>query len=524
MDRLISLYELKQLYLKDMHIVLYGAGVNGKKMYIIMKKYGIGIHAFVDQKQEHFLIEGDECNAVSPNDIQQSDIIIITPENKNVRNEIENTLGALGRTNFYYLDCNWQLLGMINAIYPKEESLKIEELETTWKTIKQNYAAIKAYRMWSTRIGEVIYRFRLMKRAFREEDNCYHIVIPYREEGVNYANERLMRILGRYIHLVDCENAGLWRYVFESHASDIDLSQLNHFDNYEEINISLHNSGYLSDIEFSEEELKEAESKWKKLNIDKEYVCVFARDSYYLDHQFHYEKGHFAYHNYIDFDIRTFDKLADYLDSNNIAVVRVGNGSNTEYQRENVYDFSKKENYDELLDLYILSNCKYWIGGMSGACLIPNLFGKRMIFVNYPLIAGFLCCIGYEFDEQIYSLKLYYDKNNDRILSIREILKLNRDDQDAWKYEERYGIVLIDNTPEEILQVYIEADKRFNNQWEDSEEEAALQKKYENIMEEFRSENPYYVYQGTKRKIDDCLLPLKMSSSFLRMHPELVED
>lgn len=519
----ISLVELKKLYTESLgRIVLYGAGRRGKIIARNLERFGFEI-VFIDQNL--LVIAVNDYKFISIADLTSNDSIIITPDNPKVQKEIENLLIKNRIFNFYYLDCNWRWYDAVVSCYGEKEYGNIDTLEQEWCALKQKYDEINVYLMWSDRIGELIYRFETMQMALSLDEEHYNLIIPYTVAGGAIANRRLMSIFGRYLDIVQEKDSAFWRYVFLWHPSELNGEKADYYDQYAEKEHVLYKEPYIARISLDKQEIEEAKIKFQQLNIKNEFVCIHARDSYYLNHQYNLAKGAFAYHDYRDFSVYKYDKLIDYLTEKDISVVRVGNGGNEKYKNPKVIDFAI-DFYDELLDLYLNSRCKYYISTDTGAMLIPRMFAKNTIMINsVAMVAAYF--VEFRSGKEVFIPKLYYSKQKGRYLSIKEMLefdweKMKMPHTEWEKSEFIQDVIYVENTEEDILETYIEADKRYCGKWEDDKQGIDLQQSYLKILKEFSQKHPVFPLYNI-RKIDECLIPYTISSTFLKKHQFLVE-
>lgn len=184
-----------------------------------------------------------------------------------------------------------------------------------------------------------------------------------------------------------------------------------------------------------------------------------------------------------DSNIENYSLLIDYLKQLNYQIVRVGSIAEKKVKDKRVIDITN-ENYDELLDLYINSICRCWIGGDSGANFIPQLFGKRAVYVNFSLIINIYSITTYCIDKSsLYIPKLYYSKKYRRYLNLEEMCKLNLLETEPGQYEEKYDIYMIENTPEDIFEAYKESELKECGKWDYTEDRKKIQKRYREILD-----------------------------------------
>lgn len=520
-----KLPDLSYLGIINGRILLYGTGKRGKKIVNLLSQLGLSC----------LFIGAEECKLTSENEfvaldsINSNDVVFLTCDDLKEQKAAEDELIKRKIDHYYYfdqslyaLDCNLQWYQDLVSCYGEKEFENVERMEQEFQKMKRTYESISVYRMWSSRVGEMIYRFEIMMLALPSDEKQYNIIIPYSDNVEGIANKRLMNIFSRYLNIVREDESAFWEYVFLFHASELDGEKADYYDGYKEMGGYLRKRPYVPFIQFSDEEEQGAKEKLKKLQIKNEFVCIHARDSFYLNHQYH-DNNRNSYHDYRDFSIQAYRKLADYLYKKGIMVVRMGVGGNEKFNHPNVIDFAM-ESYDELLDLYLNSQCKYYIGTYTGATVIPKMFAKRLIYINTTSLI-------YRFDvdvvsgEEIYAPKLMYSKTLRRCLSLIEmmefeLMKIFIPYEKAKEDERVKDIVYIDNTEDEILNVYIEADKRYRGVWEDDDMEIKLQRDYANELDEFKKNHPV-IYADID--VEYCLIPHTISSTFLKAHSFLVE-
>ena len=172
------------------------------------------------------------------------------------------------------------------------------------------------------------------------------------------------------------------------------------------------------------------------------FVCVHSRDS-----GFYGDVGR-STRNY---NIQTLIPIIQKLVESEIAVVRIGSRPEFVIESEafnspNLY-FDSCDIASAELDVFLLSNCMFFIGCGAGPAEVPMLFGRNVFLVNaYPTIKGRRFLRG---DVSIFkkfknsttgsylSFPQYFDGGFDKPLQRHELMKL--------------GYELEDNSPEEML-------------------------------------------------------------------------
>jgi len=134
-------------------------------------------------------------------------------------------------------------------------------------------------------------------------------------------------------------------------------------------------------------------------------------------------------------------------------VVRLGDASMTPLPpMDGVIDNPHTRFKSELMDVYLLSQCRFFVGGASGPFEVGNLFGKPMVTVNLT-VAGWSMALPVKKGD-LSIMKHVFSRSCNRFLSISEILE----EPFMWKGVDLVSdeYVMVENTPEEILEVIVE--------------------------------------------------------------------
>jgi putative glycosyltransferase (TIGR04372 family) len=170
-------------------------------------------------------------------------------------------------------------------------------------------------------------------------------------------------------------------------------------------------------------------------------------------------------------------------------VIRLGDPTMTPLPKmERVIDYPFTPFKSEFMDLYLIKNCKYYIGQNSGPYDIARLFNKKLIMINSTdLITAVPLARG-----ELIIPKHFYLKAEQRYLSLKEVLAGPNSLIDLWVFDnEKYD--LIENRPHEIRDVIVET---LDNEGKDIKYSATqiefLKARKEQIKRVF-AENPYMV-------------------------------
>ena len=214
------------------------------------------------------------------------------------------------------------------------------------------------------------------------------------------------------------------------------------------------------------------------------FVCLHVRESGYRgDSGSHSTHRNSSKENYFK-AIKSITEVGGW-------VVRIGDPSMTPFpQMENVIDYPHTQFKSELMDIYLVSECRFYLGTNSGPSDVATLFNKPMILVNatewttgFPLKKG-----------DLFMTKHLFSHSANRFLSMKELLT----EPFLWQsfgptLDNNYA--MIENTSDEIWEVveeflaqpenyeYSELQEVFNegrknqiHQWLNELQEGAAQK------------------------------------------------
>ncbi|MBN2781761.1 MAG: TIGR04372 family glycosyltransferase [Campylobacterales bacterium] len=203
-------------------------------------------------------------------------------------------------------------------------------------------------------------------------------------------------------------------------------------------------------IQFSLEDKKKGEEILKNLNITKPYVCIFARDSKFLEETF--KDRDWTYHNYRDADINTYELAIKYLIDKGYSVVRVGNTAHYEisFKHPMCIDYPFSNHKSIFADIFLTSECCLAIGTHSGILDMCNAFGKPRIGVNSMPID----CPTYSTKDDIYIPKKL--KKDGKYVSLDRYFEMMHSSglsHFQTQTYEKLNLEIEDNTPLEILDV-----------------------------------------------------------------------
>lgn len=360
--------------------------------------------------------------------------------------------------------------------------IRRREAKQLYTKIAKQYTEIRLHRLWSTRIGEYVPRY-LTAVVDAERNNRRGILDVFvLTDCVNH-NSRLSQIIGRKICLIDENNADIWEYVL-CHFPRVEFTK--YWNDYSERNKDrlLKPNQTIRYFKLTEEEKKEGEDKKKLMGLQGPFVCAQSRDAVYLS--VIAPTVDYSYHDYRDTDINRLNLSANYLSEKGIAMVRMGRYVEGKAEFNNCIDYAN-EYYDELMDIVLTRECKFFVGDNCGLCVLPMVSNVPVALKN--VVPAFYDVWGTypQNPQNLFIFKKYYSKHKNRLLSIKEMMKIEKmiAGKNRGPMYAKLGIELVENSAEEILDLVKEMNARIDGEWIETEEDIQLQKKYQSILKEW---------------------------------------
>jgi len=179
--------------------------------------------------------------------------------------------------------------------------------------------------------------------------------------------------------------------------------------------------------------------------LDRWFVCLHVREA-----SFHNDSKRFPFRNA---SILNYIKGIKAITDAGGFVVRMGDSNMAPLpSMEHVIDYLHTEFKSELMDLYLISECRFFIGTDSGIYDTARLFQKRTLLINASVWPFY-----HQRKYDITIMKHVFSKSRNKFLSIKERLEDPLDYQDWGQGKPDYiDYVIIENTPDEIYEVIVE--------------------------------------------------------------------
>ena len=204
-------------------------------------------------------------------------------------------------------------------------------------------------------------------------------------------------------------------------------------------------------------------------------------------------------------DPSTYLEAMKLVLDNGGVVIRLGNSNMTPLEsiglrHPRVIDYAHEKSRDSALDIYFLSQAKFLVGTGSGPILVPNEFGKPVLYTNVPAVGRTRRLRGWCLPQ------IVADSDSGRKLTIHESLSIPL----GWNVAQGYkNFCRIKNSPEEIRIAVAEMLK-----WADKAGDFWQEPNVQISQRRF----------GHDGKLANWSIGIPISSSFLTKHAELYES
>lgn len=403
----------------------------------------------------------------------------------------------------------------------KEELLGSNYYEMCWRKIRTKYKNINLYSLEYVSIGETVVRLTKMVEDFKKEDEqTLNVVLPvffgYYHGGI--FNSYLIELFGRKLYLVDGSNVDLWLYIMRHHKTEINTRSFHKYVPKTGRSIPVpENTPFVS---FTGEEIRMGEKHIREMGINGEFICIHARDNGAKKECFNED---IAWETAVrNVDINTYTKACNYMSALSVQSVRMGKYEKAPCEIQGCIDYANKY-YDEFMDFYLLSRCKFILGCASGLTTISSFWGRPHLETN-----AFVLNYGYESvpynEKSMYIPKKFWSDEKKRYLNLWEVMDIvNQCNIYASNFKKK-GIRIEDNTEEEIFNAVREMNSRLDGTWVETDEECKCREKYCRIMNEWREKHSFVkCYQKYGWKVGYTSNPNKICWSYLKDNMYLLD-
>ncbi len=320
------------------------------------------------------------------------------------------------------------------------------------------------------------------------------------------ANQQLMNMIKRHVLVV--ENPLAWqvyhrmlrRFVENTSFKPAIPGDLNDYEVWNSVPPQL---------SFTPEEQVRGVELLKSVGIDPgaEFVCFYARDEVYLKTKF--PERDWSYHNHRNCDIDNCIPAAEYLAAQGNFALRMGYIVEKPLcsRHAHVIDYATHHRSD-FGDIYLLAECKFFLGSNSGLASVPLIFNRPVALTNVIDVTG--PATG---SRDLTIFKKLWLIEEKRFMTFREIfargvyiwLNVKQYTQEEYK---QAGIEPIENSADEILALAKEMNERLDGTWVGNDEDEELQIRFRSLFP------PGFPWEG---------FPGRIGAEFLRQNRQLLD-
>jgi putative glycosyltransferase (TIGR04372 family) len=188
----------------------------------------------------------------------------------------------------------------------------------------------------------------------------------------------------------------------------------------------------------------------------------------------HVREQRYSKHGARDAEISTYRMAIESITARGGWVIRMGDSFMTPLPHmPQVIDYVHTPAYSDWMDVFLWSQCRFFIATNSGPAFVPPTFGVPCVATNWsPLL------FRRWFGQDIWIPKLLWSVSKERLLTFSEALSSNLGNTESLDFLSSIGIRLIDNTPEEINEAVMEMLERLEGTLKYSKDDEQLQAQF----------------------------------------------
>ena len=214
-------------------------------------------------------------------------------------------------------------------------------------------------------------------------------------------------------------------------------------------------------------------------NIKKKYkgiVLFCVRNNFYNNKMFPGRNWNFL--DYRDYDFKDFISAANFLTSKGYLVLRMGRENKFKIETENdlIIDYSFCNWKSDFMDYFLGYSCNFCISTATGMDVFARLFRKPMGIIENPIGDIF-----YFHDNWTYIFGCIKNKFNNKYLNINEIFE-KMGSLDQIQKIKQTDFILEKNNSEDILDLVVEVEKKYQNEFFEEKYDDELQNKFWKIF------------------------------------------
>ncbi len=199
------------------------------------------------------------------------------------------------------------------------------------------------------------------------------------------------------------------------------------------------------------------------------FVCLHVREAGYLGD---YDRP------IRNSDVMTYLLAVEAIVQRGGWVIRMGNPTMKPLPfLDQVIDYAHSDVRSQWMDVFCLSTCKFYLGSNSGPSEVSFVFGVPCTNANVAPMKHGMCS-----SRELFIPKLYWAESEARYLTFAEVLRSPLRDAYYQQDFESAGVVLINNTQEEIRDLVVERLDRLDGTTHYTLEDQQLQEYYQSLL------------------------------------------
>ena len=233
-------------------------------------------------------------------------------------------------------------------------------------------------------------------------------------------------------------------------------------------------------LNFTDKELEMGKDYLMKVGLKEndEFICFTARDPAYLNEIS--PQHDWSYHDYRNSEINNYITAIEVLANKDYYSFRMGAKVSERIHTSNnkIIDYANNGDRTDFLDIFLSANCKFFISSPTGIDIVPKIFRRPVLHVNYLPIEYV-----HTWDSRdLFITKKLWLKDEKRLMTFYEIFESGIGKFLTSNQYRNFGIEIIENTDVEITDAVMEMEGRLNGTWSISAEEEKLQNKFWSIF------------------------------------------
>jgi putative glycosyltransferase (TIGR04372 family) len=257
-------------------------------------------------------------------------------------------------------------------------------------------------------------------------------------------------------------------------------------------------------LTLSDEDYKRGWDCLKSLGVPQDawFVCLHVRESGWNDNG--------PSENFRNSNINTYSLAIKAVVDAGGWVIRIGDSTMTPLpEMLHVIDYAHSNTKSDWMDVFLCAQCRFFIGTSSGMFGVAMAFGAPLVMTNF--LAG--QAIYYFSSQDIFIPRICRFREGNRVLSFKQLIAPPVGMFSTQFYYDKFGIEVIENTPEEIRDVAVEMLMRFEGTLKYSDEDESLQERFKTMI---KSCSELYG--------DENVVNARIGKEFLRKHASLLPD